>query len=278
MYPVVKRENLVPNIHLFEIEAPAVARKVQAGQFVIVRVDDKGERIPLTVAGWDRERGTVTIVALVVGTTTRKLAALKVGDSLATFVGPLGLPMPIDRYGTVVCCAGCYGIATTVPVAAALKEAGNRVISIMEARTGKVLFWQDRLAKVSDELIVTTEDGSCGQKGWVYDPLKVMLERGDKIDRVIAMGCTFMMKLCSDVTRLYKVKTIVSLNPIMVDGTGMCGACRVSVGGVTRFACVDGPDFDGHEVDWDLALARRYPYLDEEVRSLEHWEAFLVCP
>ncbi|MFQ5987613.1 MAG: sulfide/dihydroorotate dehydrogenase-like FAD/NAD-binding protein [Dehalococcoidia bacterium] len=272
MYRILLSENLVPDIHLFKIEAAAVARKAQAGQFVIVRVDEKGERIPLTIADWDREEGSITIVFMEVGTTTRKLAQLKTGEHIANFAGPLGLPTHIEKFGTVVCVAGGFAIATIVPIARALKEAGNRVISIMGARNKDLLFWEDRLGSVSHQLIVTTDDGSYARKGVVTEPLKELLEGGEKIDRVIAIGPTVMMKFCSLTTEPFGVKTIVSLNAIMVDGTGMCGCCRVSVGGETKFSCVDGPDFDGHQVDWDLLFARQRIYLEEEKRSLEQWE------
>ncbi|MBE0415765.1 MAG: sulfide/dihydroorotate dehydrogenase-like FAD/NAD-binding protein [Dehalococcoidia bacterium] len=272
MYRIMFREDLVPNIHLFKMEVPAVARKAQAGQFVIVRVDEKGERIPLTIADWDREAGSITIVFMEVGATTRKLAQLKAGDLLANFVGPLGLPTHIEKFGTVVCVGGGFAVATIVPIARALREAGNRVISIMGARSKNLLFWEERLGSVSDELIVTTDDGSYARKGVVTEPLKELLEGDQRIDRVIAIGPTVMMKFCAQTTQPFGVPTIVSLNPIMVDGTGMCGCCRVEVGGVTKFTCVDGPDFDGHQVDWDLLFARQRIYLEEEKRAVEQWE------
>jgi ferredoxin--NADP+ reductase len=272
MYRIMLREDLVPSIHLFKVEAPAVARKAQAGQFVVVRVDEKGERIPLTVADWDREEGSITIVFMEVGATTRKLAQLQAGDYIANFAGPLGLPTHIDNFGTVVCVGGGFAVAPIVPIARSMKEAGNKVISIMGARTKDLIFWEDRLRAVSDELIVTTDDGSYGRKALVTEPLKEVLERGERIDRVIAIGPTVMMKFCAKTTEPFGVKTIVSLNPIMVDGTGMCGCCRVEVGGQTRFTCVDGPDFDGHQVDWDLLFTRQRIYLEEEKKSLERWE------
>jgi ferredoxin--NADP+ reductase len=271
MYNIRHREDLTPEIHLFRVDAPAVARKAQAGQFVIIRVDEKGERIPLTIADWDRDAGSVTIVFMEVGTTTKKLACLNAGDSILNFAGPLGRPTEIEKFGTVVCVAGGFAIATIVPIARALKEVGNKVISILGARTKGLLFWEERLRSVSDELIVTTDDGSYGREGVVTVPLKELLQE-TKVDRVIAIGPTVMMKFCSKTTEPFGVKTIVSLNPIMVDGTGMCGCCRVEVGGVTKFACVDGPDFDGHEVDWDLLMARQRLYLNKEKLSLELWE------
>lgn len=240
---------------------------------MVVRIDERGERIPLTIADWDKDGGSVTIVFMEVGTTTARLARLEAGDSIADFVGPLGLPTHIEKFGTVVCVAGGVGAAPIAPIARALKQAGNKIISILGARSKGLLFWEDKLRGVSDRLIVTTDDGSYGRKGLVTEPLKELLESGERIDRVIAIGPSIMMKFCAKTTASFGVKTIVSLNPIMVDGTGMCGCCRVSVGGVTRFTCVDGPDFDGHQVDWDLLLARQRVYLDEEKCSFEKWQA-----
>ena len=273
MNKILVKEKLVPNIYLFKIDAPNVAKKAQAGQFVVIRIDEKGERIPLTIADWDGKEGSVTIVFMEVGTTTCRLALLKAGDYIADFVGPLGLPTHIDDYGTVICVAGGVGVAPIVPITREIKKAGNRVISILGARTKDLVFWEDELHSVSDQLIVTTNDGSYGRKGLVTEPLKELLESGEKVDRVIAIGPSIMMKFCSLTTQPFGVKTIVSLNSIMVDGTGMCGCCRVSVNGVTKFVCVDGPDFDGHEVDWDLLFARQRIYLDEEKRSLEQWQS-----
>jgi len=272
MFKILLREELVPNIHLFKIDAPNVAKKARPGQFVVIRIDERGERIPLTVADWDEEEGSITIVFMEVGTTTCRLATLQAGDYLADFIGPLGLPTHIEKFGTVVCVAGGVGVAPIVPIARALRKEGNRVISIMGARNKDLLFWEDELRNVSDQLIVTTDDGSYGRKGVVTEPLKELLESGEKVDRVIAIGPSIMMKYCSLTTQPFGVKTMVSLNPIMVDGTGMCGCCRVSVDGVTKFVCVDGPDFDGHQVDWDLVFARQRIYLDEEKRSLEQWQ------
>ena len=273
MYKILSREDLVPNIHLFKIDAPNVAKKAQAGQFVVIRIDEKGERIPLTIADWDREEGSVTVVFMEVGTTTHRLALLKAGDSIADFVGPLGLPTHIEKFGTVICVAGGFAVATIMPIARAMREKGNRVISIMGARNKDLIFWEDELRRVSDQLIVTTDDGSYARKALVTEPLKELLEGDAKIDRVIAIGPSIMMKFSAKTTEPFGVKTIVSLNPIMVDGTGMCGCCRVEVGGVTRFACVDGPDFDGHQVDWDLLFARQRSYLDEEKCSYEQWKS-----
>ena len=272
MYRILARKDLAPNIHLFRVEAPEVARKAEPGQFVIVRSDEKGERIPLTIADWNKTEGSVTIVFMEVGTSTKKLALLNAGDSVLDFVGPLGRPTEIKKFGTVVCVAGGFAIATIVPIARAMKEVGNRVIAVMGFRTKEIVFWEEKLGSVSDKLIVTTDDGSYERKGLVTEPLRELLQVA-KVDRVIAIGPTVMMKFCSLTTKPFGVKTIVSLNPIMVDGTGMCGCCRVSVGGETKFACVDGPDFDGHQVDWDLLMNRQRTYLEEEKKSLELWEA-----
>jgi NAD(P)H-flavin reductase len=272
MYQILLKEDLVVKVHLFKIAAPNVAGKARAGQFVIIRIDEKGERIPLTIADWDRKEGSVTVVFMEVGTTTHRLAELKKGDGIANFIGPLGKPTHIDNFGTVVCVAGGFAVATIYPIARALREKGNRVISIMGARSKDLIFWEDRLRSVSNQLIVTTDDGSYGRKGLVTEPLKELLEAGG-VDRVIAIGPSIMMKFSAKTTEPFGVKTIVSLNPIMVDGTGMCGCCRVSVGGATRFVCVDGPDFDGHEVDWDLLLARQRTYLDEEKISFEQYQS-----
>jgi ferredoxin--NADP+ reductase len=272
VYQILLKEDLVAKIHLFKIAAPNVAQRAQAGQFVVIRIDEKGERIPLTIADWNQEEGSVTVVFMEVGTTTHRLARLKQGDSIANFIGPLGKPTHIENFGTVVCVAGGFAVATIYPIARALKEKGNRVISIMGARSKDLIFWEDKLRSVSDQLVVTTDDGSYARKGLVTEPLKELLEAGG-VDRVIAIGPSIMMKFSAKTTEPFGVKTIVSLNPIMVDGTGMCGCCRVSVDGATRFVCVDGPDFDGHQVDWDLLLARQRIYLDEEKLSFERWQS-----
>ncbi|RJO62107.1 MAG: sulfide/dihydroorotate dehydrogenase-like FAD/NAD-binding protein [Dehalococcoidia bacterium] len=273
MYRILERQDLTPNIHLFKIDAPRVAAKARAGQFVILRQGENGERIPLTLADWNKDEGSVTVVFMEVGLTTKKLALLQAGDALTDFAGPLGLPTHIENYGTVVCVAGGFAVATIMPIARALKEAGNRVITIMGARSQSLLFWEKEVGRYSDELIVITDDGSNGRKGLVTEPLRdILAKEGNGVTRVIAIGPTVMMKFSSKTSEPFKVKTIVSLNPIMVDGTGMCGCCRVSVGGVTRFACVDGPDFDGHEVDWDELMARQRTYLEQEASSLAQWQ------
>jgi ferredoxin/flavodoxin---NADP+ reductase len=272
VYKILSRQDLAPIIHLFEIEAPDVAKKAQPGQFVIVRIDEKGERIPLTFADWNPQKGSVTIIFMEAGATTCRLGKMKPGEFITNFVGPLGVPTHIEKFGTVVCIGGGIGVAPITPIARGLKQAGNEVISIMGARNRGLLFWEEKLRSYSDQLIITTDDGSYGRKGLVTEPLKELLTSSQKIDQVIAIGPVIMMKFCSLTTQPFGVKTIVSLNPIMVDGTGMCGCCRVSVDGVTRFACVDGPDFDGHKVDWDLLTTRARSYAEEEKRSLERWQ------
>ena len=272
MYKILEKKKLVSNIHLFKVAAPAVAKKARAGQFVVIRIDEKGERIPLTLADWDADEGTVTIVFMEVGTSTAKLALLEAGDSIADLTGPLGLPSDIEKFGTVVFVAGGVGVAPVVPIARAMKAKGNKVISILGARSKDLMFWEEELRNASDQLIITTDDGTYGRKGLVTEPLKELLESDGKIDRVVAIGPAIMMKFCAKTTEPFGVKTIVSLNTIMVDGTGMCGCCRTSVGGETKFACVDGPEFDGHKVDWDLVLSRQRTYIDEEKQSFDQWQ------
>jgi len=272
LYKILLRKDLVPKVHLFKVAAPAVAKKARPGQFTVIRIDEKGERIPLTMADWNAEEGSVTIIFMEVGTTTHRLAQLGTGDYISDFIGPLGLPSHIEKFGTVVCVAGGFAVAPIMPIARALKQAGNTAITIMGARNKDLLFWEEELRRVSDQLIVTTDDGSYGRKGLVTEPLLELLQSSNKIERVIAIGPSIMMKFCSKTTEPFGVKTIVSLNPIMVDGTGMCGCCRVSVDGITKFACVDGPEFDGHQVDWDLLLARQRTYIDEEKISFEQWQ------
>ena len=268
-FKILKKEVLAPRIKLMEVEAPYVARKAKPGQFIVLRVHERGERIPITIAKTDRERGSVTIIFQEVGKTTYHLGTLEEGDYIQDFVGPLGKPSEIERFGTVVAIGGGVGIPLLYPIVRALKEAGNYVILIEGARTKELLVIQDWFEPIVDEMIITTDDGSAGKKGFVSDALKELLEAGREVDRVIAVGPAIMMKVISDITRPYGIKTIVSLNSIMVDGTGMCGACRVEVGGETKFACVDGPEFDGHLVDFDLLMKRLKAYLPEERLSLE---------
>ncbi len=272
MYKILDREDYSDDVYMQVIEAPAVAAACQPGQFIILRIDEEGERIPLTIADFDREAGTITIVVQAIGKSTRQLQTLGKGDSLANFIGPLGIPSEIEKVGTVILAGGGIGVAPIYPIARALKEAGNKVISIVAARNQSLLLWEDRMREISDELIVTTDDGSRGRHCLVTEPLKELCEAGD-IDLVYAIGPGIMMKFCAKTTEPYGVKTLVSLNSIMVDGTGMCGACRCSVGGETKFVCVDGPEFDGHQVDFDLLLARQRQYLPQEKESLDAYLA-----
>ncbi len=273
MYRILEKEVLSDVTKLMVVEAPHVARKARAGQFVIVRIDEHGERIPLTIADYDREAGTITLIFQEVGKSTKHLGTLNVGDALATLAGPLGHPTEIANYGTVVCVGGGVGIAPIFPIARSLKEAGNRVVSIIGARTRDLLFWEDRMRAVSDELVVCTDDGSYGRKALVTEPLKELLEaRGKEIARVWAIGPAIMMKFVSLTTKPFGIPTIVSLNTIMIDGTGMCGGCRVLLEEGAQFVCVDGPEFDGHKVDWDNLLARLSFYREEERLAMERWE------
>ena len=269
MYRIVEKETLSPVSKLYVVEAPEVASKAKAGQFVILRVDEKGERVPLTIADFCRNAGTITLVVQEVGKTTTQLGTLNVGDSLASFTGPLGCPTEIEEYGTVIVVGGGLGIAPIYPICRALREAGNHVIGIIGARSRHLLFWEDEMRTVTDELIVVTDDGSYARKALVTVPLKEILDSDRQVAAIWAIGPAIMMKFAALTTKPYGVKTIVSLNSIMVDGTGMCGACRVSVGGRTRFACVDGPEFDGHEVDWDLLLSRQRMYQDLEKAAMD---------
>jgi ferredoxin--NADP+ reductase len=268
MFPIIERRMIVPNLHEFTVQAPAVAESVKPGNFLIVRPDEKGERIPLSVADWDREAGTVTSIFMQVGGSTAKLARLKPGASIPTFAGPLGRETEIGPFGTVLCVGGCYGIGSIYPIARALKEAGNRVVTLIEARSSYLLYWEDKLARVSDKLIIVTRDGTKGVKGHVDKIPELIKQAGFVPDRVIVNGCTFQLMRVAQITKPLGWKTIVNMNPIMIDGTGMCGVCRLSVAGKMKFACVDGPDFDAHEIDWDEFLARRKSYNPEEVDPL----------
>ncbi len=272
MHKILKKMVLSDVTKLMVVEAPRIAKKARAGQFVIVRVDEHGERIPLTIADYDREAGTLTLIFQEVGKSTMQMGQLEEGDSLPTVVGPLGHATEIDNFGTVVCIGGGVGIAPMFPITRALKEAGNYVISIIGARSKDYLFWEDRMAKFSDEMVVCTDDGSYGRKALVTEPLKELLEDpGRQIDRVWAIGPAIMMKFVSMTTRQFEVPTIVSLNTIMVDGTGMCGGCRVALVDGPQFVCVDGPEFDGHKVDWDNLLSRVQFYKEQEHEAVERW-------
>lgn len=263
MYPIVEKKVLSENVKQLKIKAPLVAKKAQAGQFIILRIDEKGERIPLTIADFDRKQGTVTIIFLEVGKTTKQLGTLEVGDSLENFAGPLGMPSEVKKYGTVVCVGGGVGIAPLYPIVKALKDVGNFVICILGAKTQNLLLLEKELHEYSNEFYIATDDGSKGQKGFVSDVLQQVIDK-HKVDMVMAIGPIIMMKVVSDLTRKYNIKTLVSLNPIMVDGTGMCGGCRVLIDGKTKFACVDGPEFDGHKVDYDNLMLRNRRFMHEE--------------
>jgi len=277
VYEIIYREDLAPVSKLLTVRAPAVARKGRAGQFVIVRIDEEGERVPLTIADYDRDEGIITLVFQEVGKTTMQMGTLQPGDSFASVTGPLGLPSEIEAYGTVLCVGGGVGIAPIYPIARELKAAGNTVISIIGARNKDLLFWEEKMRSVSDELVVCTDDGSYGRKALVTIPIKELLESGRRVDHIWAIGPAIMMKFCALTTRPFGVPTVVSLNSIMVDGTGMCGACRVEVGGQTRFVCVDGPEFDAHLVDWDQLLARQRIYPEQEKQAVERWKHKCEC-
>jgi ferredoxin--NADP+ reductase len=271
MAKILQRKRLVPNLHLIEVEAPEISKKCKPGQFVIIMPDEFGERIPLTIADWDEEKGSVTSVFIVVGTSTHKLAQMNAGDDIPVYVGPLGMPSKIEKFGTVLCVGGCFGIGAVYPIARALKAAGNKVLTLMDVKANYLVYWEDKLKEVSDHLYVSSRDDYFDCKEYIQKVMKNILKE-TSVDRVISIGCTYLIYSCAETTRPKGIKTIVSLNPIMVDGTGMCGACRVTVGDKTKFACVDGPDFDGHEVDWDELFSRRKSYFDDEIQSLCYWE------
>jgi ferredoxin--NADP+ reductase len=268
VFRIVERRMIVPNLHILTVEAPDVVEGVRPGNFVILRPDEQGERIPLTVADWDARAGTVTSVFMQVGASTTKLARLKSGDHIPDYAGPLGNPTEIAPFGTVLLIGGCYGIACIYPIARALRDAGNRVIALIEARSSYLLFWEDHLNRVVDQTIVITRDGSRGYKGHVTRLAEILDLEDLRPDRIIAYGCTYQMFEVARQTQPLGVKTVVSMNPIMIDGTGMCGVCRLSVGGTTKFACVDGPEFDAHQVDWEEFFTRRESYKPEEVEPL----------
>jgi len=270
VYKILIKQQLAPSVKLFEVEAPLIAKKAKPGQFVILRVNEEGERIPLTIADFNQKKGTVTLIFQEVGASTVELGLLNKGDFLLDLVGPLGKATHIEKMGTVVCVGGGIGIAPVYPIARGMKEAGNEVISIIGARSEDILIYEQEMAAVSDELIITTDDGSKGLKALVTQPLKELLDSDKTISLVVAIGPVIMMKFVAETTRPYGVPTVVSLNPIMVDGTGMCGGCRVSVGNENKFACVDGPEFDGHKVDFDLLMARQRMYKSQEKRHSEH--------
>ena len=271
MFTIREKSWLSSGVYRYEIEAPRLAKKTQPGQFVILRGDERGERIPLTVADFDRERGSITVIFQVVGASTELLARMEEGDDLLDLVGPLGQPSHIaPGIGTVVCVGGGIGIAPVYPIVRGMKEAGNRVISILGAKSREVLIMEEEMRAASDEVLVTTNDGSYGIEGFVTTALKELFERGEKIDLIYAIGPVVMMKNVVEAARPWGIKTIVSLNPVMVDGTGMCGGCRVEVGGKTKFACVDGPEFDGAVVDFAQLSARQGMYREMEAAARAH--------
>ena len=272
MAKILRRERLVPNVHLIEVEAPEKANKCLPGQFVILMADEFGERIPLTIGDWDVEKGSVTSVFLVVGTSTHKLSLLKANDEIPVFVGPLGKPSKIEKFGKVLLAGGCFGIAAIYPIARALKKAGNRIITVLDVKANYLLYWEEKLRAVSDKMFISARDSYYDCKDYIPKRVNDVVKAEGNVDRVVAIGCTYLMYACSEATKPFGIETSVSLNPIMVDGTGMCGACRVTVGGKTKFACVDGPDFDGHQIDWQELFTRRKSYFEDEIQSLCFWE------
>jgi len=272
MFPIIDKKVLAPTITRLEIKAPFIARKRKAGNFVMVRVEEGGERIPLTIADGNAALGTITLIVQAIGGTTKLLCSKNTGDVLLDVVGPLGNPTPIGNHGVVACVGGGVGTAELYPIAKALKEAGNRVLTIIGARSKDLVILEKEMDACSDETYVTTDDGSYARKGFVTDQLKDLLDAPGGVNAVYAIGPLPMMKAVANLTRSYNVETLVSLNTIMVDGTGMCGGCRVIVGGKTKFTCIDGPEFDGHEVDWDIMRARKQIYTVEEKASKERYE------
>ncbi len=277
MHVILYKETLGPDITLYRLYAPDVAAYRKPGQFVLMRISEEGERIPITLADVDRDEGSITLIIQSVGKTTLQLAQMEVGDSIPDIAGPLGEPTHIEKVGHVLCVGGGIGTAPLYPVAKAMKEIGNRVTSVLGARSENLLILEDRMRDVSDDLIITTDDGSKGNKGLVTDAISKLVENGGKFDQCICMGPPIMMKFVCILTKKLGIPTIVSLNPIMVDGTGMCGGCRVTVGGKIKFACVDGPEFDGHEVDFDEMMARLNTYKSYERVALEHYSEETGC-
>ncbi|HQI34847.1 MAG TPA: sulfide/dihydroorotate dehydrogenase-like FAD/NAD-binding protein [Syntrophales bacterium] len=269
MSRIVYKEQLSDSVVRMDLEAPEIARKRRPGQFLVLKVNERGERIPLTIVDSDGEKGTVTIIYQIVGKTTALMSELAVGDEIQDVQGPLGNPTEIENYGHVVCIGGGVGVGVIYPITRALKDAGNRVTSIIGARNRSLIILEEEMRAASDRLVVATDDGSYGVHGFVSNVLQELIDAGEKIDRVFAIGPVPMMKVIANLTRPYGIKTIVSLNAIMVDATGMCGACRVAVGGKTKFTCVDGPEFDGHEVDFDLLTSRLRMYCEQEGQSYE---------
>ncbi len=269
LFKIVQKVVLAPSLKLFEVLAPDIAARVQPGQFIILRMNERGERIPLTVADFDRSQGLITLIFQEVGRSTSDLGQMEVGDYILDVVGPLGMPSAIEKLGRVVCIGGGVGVAPVYPITRALKLAGNEVISIIGARSQDYLILTDEMQAVSDSLRIATDDGSAGERGFVTDILRKVIENNGPVDLVVAIGPLNMMKAVAELTRPWGIKTMVSMNTIMVDGTGMCGACRVAVGEKTMFACVDGPEFDGHLVDWNIAQMRARMFEREEKAAIE---------
>jgi len=272
-FKIVEKQDLAPQIKLFRIKAPLISSKFQPGQFVVIRINEKGERIPLTVAESNPKEGTITIVVQEVGKTTLKLARMKEGETIEDLLGPLGIPSPIERIGTVLCVGGGVGVAPLYPEAKRYKEVGNKVISLIGARSKNLFFFMDKMEALSDEIRYSTDDGSFGHHGFVTDLVGPILESGVGVDEAVVIGPLPMMKAASEITRRYNLKTRVSLNSIMVDATGMCGCCRVTVGNEVKFTCVDGPGFDGHLVDFDELMLRQKRFEKEEKIALNNWES-----
>ena len=273
-FTILGREDFSEVTYSLVISHPLMAKAAKPGQFVIVMSHESGERIPLTIADFDREKGTVTLVVQAAGKTTREMQqTCKAGTSLYALVGPMGMPSPAGHAKKVVCVGGGLGVAPVFPQARGFKESGAYVIGVLGFRNEKLIFWKDKFAACCDELILCTDDGSAGIKGFVSDGIRLAIEKHKDIDEVVAIGPPIMMKACAEVTRPHKIRTIVSLNPIMVDGTGMCGGCRVKVGDEVKFACVDGPDFDGHKVDFDDLMMRLKRFAEEEKAATERWSA-----
>ncbi len=269
MNKIISKEYFSPNVIKLEVEAPMIAKSRRAGHFVLVKVGEKGERIPLTIAASDLEKGTITLVIQKMGVSSTKVCNLEVGDYITDLVGPLGKATHIEKFGTVVCAGGGVGLAPLLPIVEALKKAGNRVITVIAARTKDLVILEDQLRKNSDEIVIMTDDGSYGKKGLVTNGVEDIINR-EKVDLCVTIGPAVMMKFVSLLTKKYEVPTLCSLNTIMVDGTGMCGACRVTIGGKTKFVCVDGPEFDAHQVDFDEMLMRLGAYKDEETVSMSN--------
>ena len=271
MNKILAKNHFSDRVVRLEVEAPLIAKARKPGNFVIVRVGEKGERMPLTIAGADPARGSITLVVQMMGVSSRKLCALEVGDYITDVVGPLGKPTRIEKVGTVLACGGGVGIAPLLPIVQAFKEAGNRVVSVIAGRSKELVILEDEIRAASDEVVIMTDDGSYGRKGLITEGMKDIITR-ERVDLAVTIGPAIMMKFCEKLTREYNIPTITSLNAIMVDGTGMCGACRVTVGGQTRFTCVDGPEFDAHEIDFDEMMSRLGGFKTEEHEKLEEQE------